>query len=64
MEPHQLRRAIKCSPNQCPSCDSAAIESGPIIEPETGTLARHIGCNACDFSWFETFTLSDAITTD
>jgi formate dehydrogenase maturation protein FdhE len=63
MKPHQLRRAIKRSPNKCPSCDSAAIESGPIIEFEQ-ELGRHLGCNACDFSWYETFTLSDAITTD
>ena len=64
MEPHQLRRALKRNPNQCPKCDSEAIESGPIIEPETGTLARHIECSGCGCGWYETYTLSGATTTD
>ena len=64
MKPHELRRAIKRSPNQCPHCGSEAIEAGPIIEPEAGTLARHVECSACGCGWYERYTLADATTTD
>ena len=65
MKPHQLRRAIKANPNQCPFplCKSEAIEAGPIIEEDAATPARHVECNKCGGTWYERYTLADAEVT-
>ena len=62
MKPHQLRRALKNSPNRCPYCDSHKLKVGRITEEEAGTIVRHVSCGG-DFSqggegsWREVYPL-------
>ena len=66
MRPYQLRRALKCNPNQCPKClldfcPGDAIGSGSIIDPDTGSRTRKVKCSACGYRWSETYILDLAL---
>ncbi len=54
-------RRLQRKPGHCPSCDSEAIEAGPLIELDRKVIIRDLSCEDCSDEWQETYTLTGSM---